>query len=193
MYINFKVLQDLLLQPEDVVFLTAIKQKETDYLVETYWKESLERLEGRSFIESIKTSKKGEHHYARLRLSKAGRKLMEALETPPVEEEDKTVFEWLKKHYLKMGKEVGNGAKTQRHIRDFRIKSGICKNNLLKLCLAFLQDEDNMTYNNILEYAFYKAPTAFETRFNLEESRLHKYYLKREPYFKSIFEDYESI
>lgn len=190
MYVNFKELRRLQMQAEDVVFLTAIKQKETEFLVETYWRDSEERLEALSLIEYIKTIKKGESRYAALRLSKKGKAVLEGLETPPVEEEDKTVFEWLKKHYLKMGKEIGNGAKTQRHIRDFRIKSGIEKNNLLKLCLTFLQDEENMTYNNILEYAFYKAPTAFETRFNIEESRLYKYYLKREDYFKSIFEQY---
>jgi hypothetical protein len=190
MYINFKTLVDIRLQPEDVVFLTAIKQKATDYLIETYWLESYNRLVARSLIESIKTLKKGAHPFTGLRLSSAGKKVLDALEEAEVEEEDKVVFEWLKKHYKKLGKEVGNGAKTQRHIRDFRIKSGIEKNNLLELCLAFLKDEDNMQYNNILEYAFYKAPTAFETRFNLEESRLYKYYLKRENYFKGIFKEY---
>ena len=153
----------------------------------------LERFEVDNYVEYIKPKKKGDSVYKCVRTTKKANSLLESISTASVAEEDKTVFDWLKKHYLKMGKEVGNGAKTQRHIRDFRIKTGIEKNNLLNLCLAFLQDEDNMTYNNILEYAFYKAPTAFETKFNIEESRLYKYYLKREPYFKSIFKDYESI
>lgn len=190
MYINFKVLQDTLLQVEDIVYLVAIKQRETEFLIETYWRDTYDRLEGRSLIEYIKTTKKGDHQYAGLRLSKAGKNVLAALEEAEATEEDKKVYEWLKSHYKKIGKDVGNGAKTLRHIRDFRIKSGIEKNNLIKLMLAFLNDEDNMMYNNVLEYAFYKAPTAFETRFNLEESRLYKYYIKREAYFKSQFEEY---
>ena len=190
-YINFKVLADTRLQPQDVVILIAIKQKETEYLIETYWLDTLDRLEARSLIEYIKTIKKGAHPFTGLRLSSAGKKVLDALGEAEVDEEDKVVFEWLKSHYKKIGKEIGNGAKTQRHIRDFRIKSGIQKNNLIELCLAFLRDEDNMQYNNILEYAFYKAATAFETRFQLEESRLYKYYLKREAHFKSIFKEYD--
>ncbi len=191
MYINFKAYEKhKQLAMGDIELLVAINQKETDFLMDYYWKDSYERFERLSLIEHIKAKKKGEHPYISLRLSKEGKKLLEELETPPVEEEDKKVFEWLKAHYKKMGKEIGNGAKTQRHIRDFRIKTGIEKNNLLRLCIAFLSDEDNMQYNNILEYAFYKAPTAFETKFNIEESRLYKYYMKREDHFKSIFEQY---
>lgn len=190
MYINFKALQDIHLNVEDLVYLIAIKQRETDFLIESYWKESYDRLEGRSLIEYIKTTKKGQHPYTGLRLSSAGKKMLLALEEAEVEEEDKKVFEWLKNHYKKLAKEIGNGAKTQRHIRDFRIKSGIEKNNLIKLLLEFLNDEDNMEYNHKLEFLLYKAPTAFETRFNLEESRLYKYYIKRKEYFDSMFEEY---
>ncbi len=190
MYINFKVLNSSLLHVEDIVFLLAIKQRETEFLIETYWKESYDRLEARSFIEYIKSIKKSDHRYTGLRLSKAGKNFLEAIGEAEATEEDKKVCEWLKSHYKKIGKDIGNGAKTLRHIRDFRIKSGIEKNNLIKLMLAFLNDEENMMYNNVLEYAFYKAPTAFETRFNLEESRLYKYYIKREAYFKSQFEEY---
>lgn len=189
MYINFSVLSKEELIPLHVFTLIAVKQKEFGYL-EFINLTCIEDLIDKEFIKRIKVPKKLEGTAESLRITPKGNKFLEELETPEVEEEDKVVFEWLKKHYKKLGKEVGNGARTQRHIRDFRTKSGIQKNNLLKLCLAFIQDEDNMQYNNILEYCFYKPLTAFQTRFQLEDSRLYKYYLKREDYFKSVFEEY---
>jgi subtilisin-like proprotein convertase family protein len=191
MYINFKILEKEGFSPFHLVLLLAVKQKEFDYL-EAVCHDYIEELLENGFIKTIKVSKKLENSMQVLRITPKGNKILNELETAEVEEEDKKVFDWLKSHYKKIDKEVGNGAKTLRHIRDFRVKSGIEKNNLIKLCLAFLQDEDNMQYNNKLEFAFYKPATAFETRFNLEESRLYKYYLKREDYFKSIFEDYET-
>lgn len=190
-YINFKVLDKSGLSALHIFSLIAVKQKEFDYL-EGVNLNYLEDLLDKEYIKTIKVSKKLEGTNQSLRITPKGNKFLVDLETAEVEEEDSVVFEWLKKHYEKLGKEIGNGAKTKRYIRDFRIKSGIDKNNLLKLCLAFLQDEENMVFNIKLEYAFYKPATAFETRFNLEESRLYKYYLKREDYFKSIFEDYET-
>jgi hypothetical protein len=38
---------------------------------------------------------------------------------------------------LNAGKSVGNGIRTQKHLRDFRIQTGIEKNNLIKLILFF--------------------------------------------------------
>ncbi len=189
MYINFTVLNNEGFSSLHLVCLIAVKQKNFEYL-EGFCPDYIRDLVDRGYIINIKVSKKLEGTPQSLRITPKGKKFLDELETAEIEEEDKVVFEWLKAHYKKIGKEVGNGAKTQRHIRDFRIKSGIEKNNLIELCLAFLRDEDNMQYNNILEYAFYKAPTAFETRFNLEESRLYKYYLKREDYFKTIFKEY---
>jgi hypothetical protein len=190
MYINFKVFEENKLNIGDVELLTAIKLKATEFLISYFLDSDYNRLKELSFIKHIKASKKKDHPFISLRLSDKGNNLLNSLEEAEATEEDKKVCEWLKSHYKKIGKEIGNGAKTLRHIRDFRIKSGIEKNNLIKLCLAFLQDEDNMEYNHKLEYAFYKPATAFETKFDLEESRLYKYYIKREAYFKSIFEEY---
>jgi SepF-like predicted cell division protein (DUF552 family) len=186
MYINFRVLEKEEFSPLHLLCLVAIKQKDFNYL-EGVCEDYIGDLLNKKYVKRVKVSKKLEGSLEALRITPEGNKLLVDLETAEVEEEDEVVFEWLKKHYKSLGKEIGNGAKTLRHIRDFRIKSGIEKNNLLILCLTFLRDEENMAYNNILEYAFYKAPTAFETRFNLEESRLYKYYLKREDYFKTTF------
>lgn len=190
MFINFKVLQEERMSPLKVFILIAIKQKDFEYLKETYWLEERDYLSENGYLTAVKTSKKLEGSTESLRLTPKAKKFLEELETAEVSEEDKKVIDWLCAHYLKMGKTVGNKTRATRHLRDFRIASGIEKNNLIILFLDFLNDEDNMTYNNVLEYALYKPPTAFQTRFNLEDSRLHRHFIKHQKRIESKFEKY---
>ena len=124
-YINFKSkwLQEITLS--EYIILIAVNQTETDWLIENLDEDTYKSFEALSLIKHVKAKTKKEHLYTSLRLSDLGKQLLAELEEAPVEPEDKTVFEWLKNHYIKLGKDVGNGAKTQRHIRDFRLKSGI--------------------------------------------------------------------
>ncbi len=190
MYINISVISKSGLEYSDLIFLYAISQTETDWLIENLKESVYERFERLSLIKHIKQKVKKEHLYTSLRLSDVGKTLISELEEAPVEEEDEKVGNWLINHYKQIDKQVGNSKRLMRHIRDFRLKSGIEKNNLIKVCLDFISDEDNMQYNNVLEFAFYKPLTAFQTRFQLEDSRIYKHYLKKEEYFKSTFEEY---
>ena len=190
MYINITVLGKSGLEYSDLVFLAAINQTETEWLIDNFKESIYERFESLKLIKHIKQKNKKEHLYTSLRLSDDGKALLSEIEEAEVDENDKKVGEWLINHYKQMDKQVGNSKRLMRHIRDFRLKSGIEKNNLIKVCLDFISDEDNMQYNNILEFAFYKPLTAFQTRFQLEDSRIYKHYLKKEEYFKSIFEEY---
>ena len=190
MYINISVLSKSGLEYSDLVFLAAINQTETEWLTENFKDSDYERFERLSIIKHIKQKSKKEHLYVSLRLSDTGKTLLSELEEAEVEEQDTKVGNWLINHYKQIDKQVGNSKRLMRHIRDFRLKSGIEKNNLIKLCLDFISDEDNMQYNNVLEFSFYKPLTAFQTRFQLEDSRIYKHYLKKEQYFKSIFEEY---
>lgn len=190
MYLNFEVFKKSQLLLSDIVFLCAISQVETDWLIENLKEHDYYRFKELSLVKHIKQKTKKEHLYTSLRITDMCKNLLSDLESPPIMEEDKTVADWLSNHYKQLDKQIGNSRRLVRHIRDFRVKSKIQKNNLIKLCLDFLGDEDNMQYNNVLEYAFYKAPTAFQTRFNLEDSRLYKHYLKKQQYFDSIFEEY---
>ena len=188
MYINLSVLGKSGLEYSDLVFLAAINQTETEWLIENFKDSDYERFERLSIIKHIKQKSKKEHLYTSLRLSDLGKQLLSELEEAPIEEEDKTVFEWLKNYYLKAGKEIGNGAKTQRHIRDFRIKSGIQKNNLIKLVLDFLAENEERSKK--LQYIWYYPKTAFATRFDLEESWLWSHFIRNKERLEKTFEQY---
>ena len=188
MYINLSVLGKSGLEYSDLVFLAAINQTETEWLIENFKDSDYERFERLSIIKHIKQKSKKEHLYTSLRLSDLGKNLLSEIEEAPIEEEDKTVFEWLKNYYLKAGKEIGNGAKTQRHIRDFRIKSGIQKNNLMKLVLDFLAENEERSKK--LQYIWYYPKTAFATRFDLEESWLWSHFIRNKERLEKTFEQY---
>lgn len=190
MYINLSVFTKSGLEFSDLIFLAAINQTETEWLIKNLNEVVYSRFKELNLVKHINRKKKDEHLYNSLRLDVAGKELLAELEEAEVEEQDKVVLDWLCKEYEKRGKSSGNKKRTARHIRDFRIKSGVQKNNLIKLCLDFISDEDNMEYNNILEYSFYKPMTAFQTRFQLEDSRLYKHYLKHKERLDNSFEEY---
>lgn len=188
MYINISVLNESKLQFADLVFLCAISQTETDWLIDNLNEVNYERFKELSLIKHINQKSKKEHLYASLRLSDVGKQLLSDLEEAEVEEQDSLVYTWLSNYYKNAGKEIGNRKKTLSYIKDFRIKSQISKNNLIKLCVDFLKDNEERS--NKLQFVFYYPKTVFATRFDLEESWLYSHYLKKEDYFKSIFEEY---
>jgi hypothetical protein len=190
MYINLSTFTKSQLLFSDLIFLCAISQTETEWLIENLTEDIYKRFEALSLIKHIKAKNKKEHSYESLRLSDKGKQLLSELDEAEVEEQDTKVLEWMCEQYLKAEKTIGNKKRTVRHIRDFRIKSGIQKNNLIRLCLDFLSDEDNMEYNNVLEFAFYKPMTAFQTKFQLEDSRLYKHYIKHRERLDNTFEIY---
>lgn len=190
MYINTKILKQYNLNLQQVSLLQILHQNRTEdmsELLESY-NGDLDVLNEKGFLNEVKARNKKESVYKRLRLSKKGSELLEDLGTPEVLEEDKKVFEWLKNYYLKADKEIGNGAKTQRHIRDFRTKSGIQKNNLITLVLEFLKENEEKSKK--LEYIWYYPKTAFATRFDLEESWLWNFYQKNKERLDAKFEKY---
>lgn len=183
MYINFNIYKKHNLTPEHLIQLLAIKQKEVSE-INTNVLSEFDSLGYTTYIKGKKDALKNEL----VRLSAKGKKLLEDIETPDVEEEDRTVFEWLKNYYLKADKEIGNGAKTLRHIRDFRIKSGIEKNNLIKLVLDFLAENEERSKK--LEYIWYYPKTVYATKFDLEESWLWNHFIKNKERLEKTFETY---
>lgn len=188
MYINLTIFTKSQLLFSDLIFLYAISQTEIEWLIENLDKDIYERFKALSLVKHIKAKNKKEHAYVSLRLSEVGKQLLSELEEAPSLEEDSKVFVWLSNYYKNAGKEIGNRKKTLSYIKDFRVKSGICKNNLIKLCVDFLNENEERS--NKLQFIFYYPKTVFATRFDLEESWLYSHYLKKEYYFKSIFEEY---
>lgn len=193
LYINFKLVQELEEGGHEsfnlIKILTAINQGKKEILKQMISQPTDYDLtfKGKPLVKTIKPKNKQETWYDIVRLDKAGKDLLKELTEAECEEQDEVILKWLCEHYQKIGKEVGNKRKTLRHIRDFRIKSDIKKNNLIRLCHAFVSDEDNMEYSHKLEYVFYKPKTVFETRFDLEESRLYQYYIRHKEQFDKIF------
>ena len=183
MFINFNIYKKHNLTPEYLIQLLAVKQKQTEEINT----DVLGRFEELGYVTYTK-GKKNQDIRELVRLSDKGKKLLTELEEAETEEQDKTVFEWLKNYYLKADKEIGNGAKTLRHIRDFRVKSGIEKNNLIKLVLDFLAENEERSKK--LEYIWYYPKTAFATKFDLEESWLWNHFIKNRERLEKTFEEY---
>jgi hypothetical protein len=186
MFLNLKMLNSKNLTLDDFLLLTLLYQsKSQDTQSSLKERMSEAKLEEYKKLDLIKTLKNGE-----LRLSPKGLEVLSTLTSDAsIEEEDILVQDWLAKHFRKLGKEVGNQKKTKLYIALFRLQSGISKNNLIKLCKDFVDDEKNMEYSHRLEYMFFKPPSAFATRFDLEESRLWKFYLRNKEYYDNKFEE----
>lgn len=191
MYINHNKIVKLELAPWQVLLMSAAKQNKGDLANEiTYYlqdDEIYEKMLENGLLKLIK-GKKGQSDFEKLRLDKKGKKLLEDLEdATEVLEQDKLIGEWLKKLYLENDKQIGNYKKTLRHLAAFRNHTGLEKNRLAHICRDFIENDDEMEFSHVLEYVLYKAPNPYATRFNLENSRLHKYYLKHEEKFKKDF------
>lgn len=180
MYINFKNFEKSGLSCEELILLCAIKQDNTAFI-----SSRLELLPALKELTKEIQGKPKQPRIEKIRLSDKGKDLLDKLENVEVSEDTEVIFDWLANYYKKLGKEVGNSNKTKRWIEIFSEKSGIKRNNLVKLCKAFISDETNMEYSHKLEYVFYKAKTQWETKFILEESRLYNFYLRNKEKFDS--------
>jgi hypothetical protein len=192
-YINFEILESKQITPLEYLILQCCKQMKTEdvskQLIELCGdEEPIINLEQRDFVQFVKGKAK-DNFFQKARLSARGTELMDLIETPFIIPEDVVVWDWLSRHYEKEGKEVGNAKKGKIWLASFRANSGIAKNHLVTLCLAFTKDEAQMEYSKRLDYVFFKPDNVFTTRFELDSSKLWRYYLKRKDYFNKVFED----
>lgn len=186
-YINFNLLQSRGLTVLDYCLLIAASQNAREDLSNIiseliYSDERYEYLVEEGYLKFIKGNK-SQNEFEKLRIDTKGKKLLEDASAAEVTDEDVTVFDWLENLYKKMGKEVGNRRKTKEYIAKFRQLSGIDKNRLVFLCKTFVKDDNEQEYSFKLENVFYKPKTHFNIHFDIEESRLYKYYLKRKRLF----------
>ena len=76
MYLNISVFTKSNLQFSDLVFLAAINQTETDWLIENLNEDVYRRFSAFSLITHIKQKSKKEHLYTSLRISEVGAKFL---------------------------------------------------------------------------------------------------------------------
>lgn len=187
MYINFKLLETYGLIPQDVPSLQAIfqnKYEDNGELIALICdSEKFEQLELVSFIKGTAKASKG----SLMRLSTKGARILEEVQIPNIIQDDLDVYAWLESVYKKEGKEVGNAKSTKLLISKFRVHSGIERNWLAYLCKSFLNDEKEMEYSQKLEYLFWKPSNLFQTKFDIDQSRLYQYYLKRKEWYDAKF------
>ena len=103
MYLNFNTFHKYNLLPEDLYFLAAIKQIEKEQL-KNIPIEVIQRFESLGILTTIK-GKKDEAESLKIRLNDKGKEFFRELSEPEVDEQDKTVFNWLKK-YSNYGKKI---------------------------------------------------------------------------------------
>lgn len=180
MYINFAILKKYKLNVEHFILLQMCKQnKSEDLSVELMqYSTQLNWLMGEGYLTTVKPKRKTDTIFNLTRLSKKGTEVLNDINTPAVTEDDLTLFNWLCEVYTTEDKLIGNKRKTKIYIAEFRVNSGIQRNELAHLLEVFLEDEENMMFNNKLEYAFFKPTNVYQSKFDLDQSRLWQYYLR---------------
>lgn len=193
MYINFKMLESKELDFLDLLLLQAARQnkfEDQSSTIEKFEGGRIESLMNRSLLTKV-AGNKNWSTARKIRVTGKAQDILDNIETPEIEEQDLILFDWISDVYLTKGKEIGNKKKTKMYIALFRVNSGIEKNHLATLLEKFVEDDNNMEYNFRLEYAFFKPATAFQVKFDIEQSRLYQYYLNNKKIFDGLFKETE--
>lgn len=192
-HINFHYLKTQEISVQDFLRLQCCKQMKYEDVSETLIElckedpEPLFVLEEIGFIEFIKGKIK-DSMFKKARLTKKGYAFMENVEAASVTEDDILIWDWLAGIYKSQNKDLGNSKKGKMWLASFRSQSGITRNKLSYLCKAFINDEDRMEYSQRLDYVFFKPPNHFSVKFDIEESKLWKYYLAKKEMFDKQFD-----
>ena len=193
MYINTNIVKHYNLNLQQVALMQILHQAKNEDVSE--WLESyngdLDVLHYKGFLSEVKAKNKQESVYKRLRLSKKGREVLDAIETPEVTEDSLRIFEWIKQIYISAGKDLGNQKKTKMFIAQFSAESGIQRNALAFLIQSFINDESQFEWSKVLQYLFFKGDSVFNIKFDLHSSRLYQYYLKNQNYFDNKFQEFQ--
>lgn len=179
-YINFPLAKAKGLLVTDITLLQMIFQNRFEDHSETLnkFEEEIDKFDSQGIVKFIKGTKKATKG-SLVRLSDKGSRILEEIEIADITSDDLDVYGWLEQAYKQSGKEIGNAKKTKSLIAQFRANSGIERNHLVFLCKVFMKDEKEMEYSQRLEYLFWKPANLFQTKFDINQSRLYQYYLKR--------------
>lgn len=193
MYINTKILKQKNLNLTQVALLQILHQNRTEDMSELLksYNGDLDVLKDKGFIDEVKAKNKQKSVFKLLRLSKTGKSVLDAVETPEVNEDDLKIFDWVANIYANTGREIGNAKRTKMFIAQFSKESGISKNSLAFLIQSFINDESQFDWSKKLQHLFFKGDSVFSVRFDLNSSRLYQYYLKNQNFFDTKFKQWE--
>lgn len=205
MYINLSVLGKVNILFEDIVFLAAINQKETDFLINHLTDTTFKRFEALSLLTNVKSKRKDEHPYNSLRISDIGKKLLVNLSYEgAVDSETSILADWLINIYKsKNGGIVKNKTEIKRRIQWFKTVTQIQGTKLAVLLQCFIQDTYNeqdglsvkefMEQNprgvlsNMLDNVCWNPTSLYDKHKTLDKSPLYTYYEDNLEYVNQVW------
>lgn len=203
-YINFNLLHKKGLEPEDIYYLTGIKQVEKEVL-DKLPSAVFNRLESLSLLTSIK-GRKGDNPAYNVRLSSLGKKLVNDLSFEgSVDEEAEVLGNWLINIYKqKSGGIIKNKTEIKRQIQWFKTITAIKGNRLATLLQSFIIDtytdseglsvKEFMEQNprgvlsNMLDNLCFSPTSVFDKHYTLDKSPLYRYYEDNQAYVEKMWE-----
>ena len=206
MYLNISVFTKSNLQFSDLVFLAAINQTETEWLIENLNEDVYRRFSAFSLIKHIKQKSKKEHLYTSLRISEVGAKFLADISYEgAVDSETEVIADWLINIYkAKSGGIVKNKTEIKRRIQWFKTVTQIKGNKLAVLLQSFLQDtyneQDGLTVkefmeqnsrgvlSNMLDNVCFNPTSVFDKHKTLDKSPLWQYYEENIEYINKVWE-----
>ena len=206
MYLNILVFTKSNLQFSDLVFLAAINQTETDWLIENLNEDVYRRFSKLSLIKHIKQKSKKEHLYTSLRISEVGAKFLADISYEgAVDSETEVIADWLINIYkAKSGGIVKNKTEIKKRIHWFKTATQIKGNKLAVLLQSFLQDtyneQDGLTVkefmeqnsrgvlSNMLDNVCFNPTSVFDKHKTLDKSPLWQYYEENIEYINKVWE-----
>lgn len=171
MYINFKLLYEKGILMTELITLLAINQKEAHLLKEI----PFEYFEEQGWIEYTKQGKTPEE---KVRLSKNGKALVDALTTRGASEEILNTVTELVELYEHYGKEPGNTLEIRDRLIWFINATGFGVKPIKDCVETYLSNSGDYTMR--LDNLLWKPQSsAFSVSFNLSDSRLFDIMIKR--------------
>ena len=183
MYINTNIVKHYNLNLQQVALLQILHQAKNEDVSE--WLESyngdLDVLNEKSFLSEVKAKNKQESVYKRLRLSKKGREVLDAIETPEVTEQHLKMRDYLIEMYLNnedKERVVGNKKLVGMYISVLQNYLGLDIYRFYYLCEFFLSEhiftkklENIFMDRNKIRYGDFKN--------HIEDSALYQFYEQR--------------
>lgn len=203
MYINFSLSSSLICG--DIEKLTAIKQKETEWLHKYLLLTDIRRFEELDFISRVKCKKGQENSLEVLRLSDKGKKFINNLSFEGVvDTESQTLADWVIKIYSsRKGGFVKNKTELARRIQWFKTITSIGGNYLALLIQCTILDtydsdcgetfyefkEKNPRglLSNMGENLFWSPTSIMDKHKTLDKSPLYNYYIDNQSYVEGVW------